>query len=127
MDAKTGNSSTLRLSYMIPVHVPKSCSAIPQRYLLNSAHSSFICDRSLKLMTSYCTSFRTAVPESSTVNLLYSLLWRLAWPVPLYHLLSSHSTASAILALAPSAGHLHPHLHCLVVLLKLEHISPTPK
>jgi hypothetical protein len=36
------DSSTSRLSYSIPGHIPKRCSSIPERHLLNYVHSSFI-------------------------------------------------------------------------------------
>jgi hypothetical protein len=39
---KTENSATSRPSYTTPGHIPKRCSNIPQRHLLNSVHSSFI-------------------------------------------------------------------------------------
>ena len=38
---KTGNSSTSRSCYTTPEHIPKICSTIPHRYLLNYVHSSF--------------------------------------------------------------------------------------
>ena len=37
-----GNSSTSRLSYIIPGYIHKRCSNIPQRYLLSYVHRSFI-------------------------------------------------------------------------------------
>jgi hypothetical protein len=38
---KTRNSSTSRLSYTTPGHIPKRCSTTPQGQLLNYVHSSF--------------------------------------------------------------------------------------
>jgi hypothetical protein len=39
---KIGNSSTSRLSYIIPKHIRKRCSTIPQRHVFNFVHRSFI-------------------------------------------------------------------------------------
>ena len=39
---KIGNRSTSRPSYTTPVHIPKTCSTMPQGHLVNYAHSSFI-------------------------------------------------------------------------------------
>ena len=49
---KTGNSSSLIPTYTTPGHIPKRCSNIPQRHLLNYVHSIFICN-SQKLQTTY--------------------------------------------------------------------------
>ena len=48
---ETGSSSTLRPTYTTPGHIPKICSIISQRYLLNYLYSSFI-RNSQKLETS---------------------------------------------------------------------------
>ena len=47
---KTGTSSTSRPSYIIPGHILKRCSTIPQGHMLHYVHSSFICS-SQKLET----------------------------------------------------------------------------
>lgn len=90
--------------------------------LHTSAHDKW----SSKLMTSYCTRFRTAVAESSIVNLYFSLLIAaLAYvsaPSALRSSTRSCHSCLGTICLAISASHLYHFL----ALLKL-HFPYTPK
>ena len=63
---KTGSSSILRPSYIIPGHVPKICSTISQGHVLHRVQSS-LTHTSQKLeanqfiLTLYCGSFNVVI------------------------------------------------------------------